>query len=191
MRKLMGRRIAVLVCDGFEQVELFDARTALEDEGARVDVISPGRGRVKGWKSGDWGKRIKPDVPLEMADPVDYDALFLPGGVINADKLRVLPEAIRFIRAFIESDKPIASICHAPWALINAGFVRGKRMTSWPSLEMDLRNAGANWVDEEVVRDAKLVTSRRPADLRAFNEMMIALFAEQAPVARPAAELRA
>jgi protease I len=181
MKKLSGRRVAALVCDGFEQVELLSPRTALEDEGADVDVVSPASGRVKGWRFTDWGKTVKVDVPVVTADVGQYDGLLLPGGVMNPDKLRLVPRAIRFIREFVDADKPIASICHGPWTLINAGYVRGKTMTSWPSLEIDLRNAGANWVDQEVVRDGKLVTSRKPDDLIAFNREMVTLFAEQPP----------
>ncbi|HZU82632.1 MAG TPA: type 1 glutamine amidotransferase domain-containing protein [Polyangiaceae bacterium] len=190
MRKLNGKRVAALVCEGFEQVELMDPRTALEDEGARVDVVSPAPRRVRAWKFTDWGKAVRVDVRLEHADARSYDALLLPGGVINPDKLRLHHEAIRFIRKFVEADKPIAAICHGPWTLINADHVRGKTMTSWPSLEVDLRNAGANWVDRQVVRDGKLVTSRKPDDIPAFNAEMIELFAEQAPVSARAQQLR-
>lgn len=178
MRKLSGKRVAILVCDGFEQSELTEPRTALEDEDAVCDIVSPSHGRVKGWKHTDWGKAMKVDVPLEEAIPSRYDALLLPGGMMNPDKLRLMPEAIAFVKGFIHADKPIAAICHGPWTLIDAGYVKGKTMTSWPSLRTDLINAGANWVDEEVVRDGKLVTSRKPADIPAFNRKTIELFAE-------------
>lgn len=182
MRKLSGKRVAILVADGFEQVELSGPRTALEDEGAVTEIVSPSEGRVRGWKFTDWGRKMKVDVPLSKADPNVYDALLLPGGVMNPDKLRLYPEAIRFIRAIAEAGKPIAAICHGPWTLINAGVVPGKRMTSWPTLEVDLRNAGADWEDSRVVRDGMLVTSRKPDDLPAFNEKMIEAFAERPAV---------
>jgi protease I len=186
-QKLSRRRIAALVCDGFEQSELFEPRTALEDEGAHVDVVSSVHGRVKGWKHTDWGRFVKVDVQLGQANPRNYDALLLPGGVMNPDKLRLVPAAIDFIAAFVTADKPIAAICHGPWTLINAGAVRAKTLTSWPSLEVDLLNAGATWVDKEVVRDGKLVTSRKPADLPAFNRKMVEVFSEQ-PLRAIAAE---
>jgi protease I len=180
------------VCNGFEQVELTEPRTALEDEGAIVDVVSPEQERVKAWKATDWGRTLRVDVPLREADPARYDALLLPGGVINPDKLRLVPQAIAFIKDFAGAGKPIAAICHGPWTLIDAGLVRGKRMTSWPSLQTDLRNAGATWVDEEVVRDSKVLTSRKPADIPAFNRRMIELFEEPAPraAARAAQQAR-
>jgi protease I len=183
MRKLSGRRIAILVADGFEQVELTEPRTALEDEGALTEFVSPSSGRVKAWRLTDWGRKLKVDVPLSAADATLYDALLLPGGVMNPDRLRTSLEALRFIRAFADVGKPIAAICHGPWTLINAGVVPGKTMTSWPSLEIDLRNAGAEWVDDMVVRDGMLLTSRKPDDLPAFNEKMIEMFAERPAVA--------
>jgi protease I len=184
MAKLSGKRVAILVCDGFEQVELTEPRLALEDEGAQTEVVSPSPGRVvRAWKTTDWGKRIRVDVPLARADVNRYDALLLPGGVINPDRLRLHPEAIEFIRAFAIAGLPIAAICHGPWTLIDADCVRGKTMTSWPSLKTDLRNAGARWVDEEVVRDGLLLTSRKPADIPAFNRRLVEMFAE-VPAAR-------
>jgi protease I len=178
MRKLKGMRVAILVSDGFEQSELIKPRLALEDEGAECDVVSPSWPRVRGWRHGDWGRTLSVDVPLAGADARNYDALLLPGGVMNPDDLRLHPKAIAFIRAFVESGKPIASICHGPWTLIDAGAVRDKTMTSWPSLQTDLRNAGAVWVDREVVRDDMLVTSRKPDDIPAFDAKMIEMFAE-------------
>jgi len=178
MKKLSGMRVAILVCDGFEQVELIEPRLALEDEGAETYVVSPVGRRVKGWKTTDWGKKVRVNVPLAQADARNFDALLLPGGVINPDRLRLHPSAIDFIRAFAAAGKPIAAICHGPWTLIDAEFVRGKTVTSWPSLRTDLKNAGANWIDEEVVRDGTLVTSRKPADIPAFNRKMIDTFAE-------------
>jgi protease I len=187
MRKLSGKRVAILVADGFEQVELTAPRTALEDEGATTEIVSPSEGYVRGWKLTDWGRRMSVDVPLSKADPRSYDALLVPGGVMSPDKLRLSPEAVRFVRAFAETDKPIAAICHAPWILIEAGAVPGKRMTSWPSLQVDLRNAGADWEDSAVVRDGTLVTSRKPDDIPAFNEAMIEAFAARPVTTRVAA----
>jgi protease I len=177
-RKLSGKRVAILVADGFEQVELTQPRVALEDDGAETLVVSGAGKRVKAWKSTDWGTSVKVDVALEDADPTRYDALLLPGGVMNPDKLRLDPRAIAFIRAFGAAGKPIAAICHGPWTLIDAGLVHGKRMTSWPTLRADLRNAGATWVDEEVVVDGQLVTSRKPADIPAFSRETVKLFSE-------------
>ena len=182
MRKLSGVRVAILVSNGFEQVELTDPRRALEDEGAITEIVSPEH-HVKAWKFGEWGRTFRVDVPVGEADASDYDALLLPGGVMNPDNLRLVPEAIAFVAAFAQAGKPIAAICHGPWTLIDAGVARGKTMTSWPSLQTDLRNAGAQWVDREVVRDGLLVTSRKPDDLSAFDDGMVDLFAE--PRERP------
>jgi len=176
--ELRGKRVAMLVADGFEQVELTEPRKALEDAGADPRIVSPAQGRVKGWNMKDWGDTFPVDVPLDQANAGDYDALVLPGGVMNPDKLRMNPKAVAFVRAFFEAAKPIAAICHGPWTLINAGAVEGRRMTSYPSLEADLRNAGANWVDQEVVVDNGLVTSRNPHDLPAFNRKMVEEFHE-------------
>lgn len=175
---LGGKRVAILVTDGFEQVELTEPRKALEDAGAQTALVSPAEGRVKGWQHRAWGDELPVDVPVQHARAEDYDALLLPGGVMNPDRLRVDPSAVAFVRSFVEAGKPIAAICHGPWTLIEAGAVRGRRMTSWPSLRTDLTNAGADWVDEEVVVDEGLVTSRQPADLPAFNAKMIQAFAE-------------
>ncbi len=179
-KKLSGKRVAILVADGFEQVELTRPRTAFEDEGAVTEIVSPVRGRVRGWKFTDWGRRLRVDVPLEDASPERYDALLLPGGVINPDRLRLHPRAIALVRAFGDAGKPIFAICHGPWTLIDAGLVRGKTMTSWPSLRTDLVNAGASWIDREVVRDGRLVTSRNPGDLPAFEAEAIRMLAEPA-----------
>jgi protease I len=178
MGKLSGKRVAILVTDGFEQAELTEPRVALEDEGAETEVVAPHPGRVRAWKSHEWGKKVKVDVMLDQADASTYDALLLPGGVINSDKLRIAPKAIAFVSAFAESGRPIAAICHGLWTLIDANFVRGKRMTSYPSLRTDLVNAGAHWVDEQVVRDGMLVTSRKLDDIPAFSREMVQLFAE-------------
>jgi protease I len=177
--ELTGRRIAILVNDGFEQVEMTGPMEALKEAGANVEVVSPQREKVRGWTKGDWGDRFPVDRLLSDASVEDYDALVLPGGVINADRIRVIPEARDLVRAFLEEDKPIAAICHAPWLLIDADVVVGRRMTSWPTLEKDLENAGADWVNEEVVVDRGVVTSRKPDDIPVFNREMINLFARQ------------
>jgi protease I len=174
--RLNGLRVAVLATDGFEQVELETPVAALRADGADVEVVSPKAGQIQGWVHLDRGRPVPVDTDLAEADPEDYDALVLPGGVINPDSLRLIDPAIEFIRSFAEADKPIAAICHGPWTLINAEAVVGKTMTSWPSLQVDLENAGALWVDEEVVEDGNLITSRKPADLPAFCERVIANF---------------
>lgn len=177
-QRLQGRKVAVLATDGFEQVELEKPVEALRQAGAEVQVVSPHGGQIQGYNHFDKGQMVKVDRDLAQARPEDYDALVLPGGVINPDQLRLVPQAIDFVRTFVDADKPIAAICHGPWTLINAGGVDGKRMTSWPSLQIDLLNAGADWVDEQVVVDQGLVTSRRPDDLPAFCAKMIEEFAE-------------
>jgi protease I len=178
-RNLQSKRIAILVDNGFEQVELLEPRKALDDAGATTEVVSPQSGKIKGWNHKDWGTEIPVDVALNSAHAEDFHALLLPGGVMNPDHLRMKPEAVEFVRRFVDAGKPIAAICHGPWTLIEADAVRGHTMTSWPSLKTDLKNAGANWVDKEVVRDGKFVTSRKPDDLPAFNREMIRLFAEE------------
>ncbi|WP_029915547.1 type 1 glutamine amidotransferase domain-containing protein [Caulobacter sp. UNC358MFTsu5.1] len=175
---LAGRKVAVLATDGFEQSELETPVEALKAAGASVEVVSPKAGQIKGWKSHGWGSAVPVDRELASADAAAYDALVLPGGVMNPDALRLEPKAIAFIRHFVTQKKPIAAICHGPWTLINAGGVESKHMTSWPSLELDLRNAGAHWTDREVVVDQGLVTSRKPDDLPAFCAKMIEEFAE-------------
>jgi deglycase len=175
---LRNKRVAALVDNGFEQSELLDPKKALEAAGAEVDVISPQQGKVKGWKHTNWGEDVSIDLQLDGADPNDYDALLLPGGVMNPDRLRMNPKAVQFVKAFVDSGKPIAAICHGPWTLIEAGGIKGRKVTSWPSLQSDLRNAGAIWVDQEVVVDNGLVTSRKPDDIPAFNRKMIEEFAE-------------
>src|SRR3569833_314129 len=168
----------MLVADGFEQIELESPKKALEEAGARVEIISPMPERVKGWQHIEWGDEFPVDMRLEDADPEDYDALVLPGGVMNPDHLRMDTDALQFVRQFFEAGKPVAAICHGPWTLIDAGGVKGRKMTSYPSIQADLRNAGADWVDEEVVGDNGLVTSRRPDDLPAFCAKMIEEFSE-------------
>jgi len=177
-KTLAGKKIAILVADGFEQVELSKPREALDHAGAVTQIVSPAGKKVKGWNHTEWGEEMDVDVALKSADAGEFDALQLPGGVMNPDHLRMDPAAVKFVKHFFESGKPVAAICHAPWSLIEADVVRGRKITSWPSLKTDLRNAGAEWVDEEVVRDGNLVTSRKPDDISAFNREMIALFAE-------------
>ena len=177
-KKLKGKKVAILVADGFEQVELTGPQQALEEAGAETLIVSPNEESVAGWHHYDAGDLFDVDVPLEEADAGDFDALLLPGGVANPDQLRMKPEAVRFVKAFFDAGKPVAAICHGPWTLIEAGAVRGRTMTSWPSIKTDLVNAGAKWVDEPVVTDNGLVTSRKPDDIPAFNEKMIEEFAE-------------
>jgi protease I len=176
--KLTGKKIAVLATDGFEQSELEKPVEALRQAGATVEIVAPKEGEIQGFEHHDKGRMVAVDRSLDGADAGDYDGIVLPGGVINPDQLRLEPKAIDFIRSFAEAGKPIAAICHGPWTLINAEAVEGRRMTSWPSLQTDLENAGAEWVDEEVVVDQGLVTSRKPDDLPAFCQKMIEEFAE-------------
>ena len=177
---LRGKTIAILATDGFEQVELTKPVEALKAEGAQVEIVAPKGGQIQGFNHHDKGQQVAVDRELSQADASSYDAIVLPGGVINPDALRLEPKAIDFIRSFAQAGKPIAAICHGPWTLINADAVDGKRMTSWPSLEADLKNAGADWVDQEVVVDQGLVTSRKPDDLPAFCAKMVEEFAEGA-----------
>ena len=178
--RLKGLRVAIVATEGFEQVELFKPKEALEAAGAHVDVISPKAGiksgKIKGWNMTDWGDSVKVDVELSHAKEAKYDALVLPGGVMNPDKLRMDADAVAFIKSFATNNKPIAAICHGAWTLIEADAVRGRTMTSWPSLQTDLKNAGAQWVDREVVEDNGLITSRKPDDLPAFIQRMIDVF---------------
>src|SRR5689334_7914312 len=176
--QLSGKRIAILVADGFEQVELTGPKQALELAGATTQIVSPAKGQVKGWNHTEWGDQFPVDLPLEQARPDDFDALLLPGGVMNPDKLRTNKQAVQFVKSFFDSGKPIAAICHGPWTLIETGAVRGRKMTSYESIQTDLKNAGANWVDQEVVSDQGIVTSRKPDDIPAFNRKMIEEFGE-------------
>ena len=175
---LHGVKVAILVTDGFEQVELIEPKNALIKAGAETRIVSPKDDHVRGWNFTDWGERIPVDLKLDDAKPEDFDALLLPGGVINPDELRIEPKAVAFVKAFFDAGKPVASICHGPWTIIETGAARGRRMTSWPSLKSDLKNAGADWVDEEVIVDQNLVTSRKPDDIPAFNAKMIELFSQ-------------
>lgn len=174
---LNGIKVAILVTDGFEQVEMTEPRKALDAAGATTKVVSPKGDQVKAWKLTEWGDTFPVDVPLDNARPEDFEAILLPGGVLNPDTLRTLPKAVAFVEAFFGAGKPVASICHGPWTIIEAGAARGRRLTSWPSLKTDLGNAGAEWVDQEVVVDQGLVTSRKPDDIPAFNAEVIKLFA--------------
>lgn len=175
--KLKGKRVAILVADGFEQSELMEPKEALDAAGAKTSIVSPESKSVKGWNDKKWGESLPVDVPLASAKADQFDALLLPGGVMNPDKLRMTPEAVKFVKAFVDAGKPIAAICHGPWTLVEADAVRGKTLTSWPSLKTDIRNAGGAWKDETVVVDKGLVTSRKPSDIPAFNREMLRAFA--------------
>jgi protease I len=173
MGRLDNRKVAILTEEGFEQVELTSPKEALEAAGAKVDVISPRSGKIKAWNHTDWGIEINVDKELSSVSPDDYDALVLPGGVLNPDKLRQNKEAVAFVSAFLDEGKPVAAICHGPQMLIETGMIGGRTLTSYPSLQTDLKNAGAHWIDQEVVVDNGLVTSRKPKDLDAFNKKAI------------------
>lgn len=178
--ELKGKRVAILVADGFEQVEMTEPRKALDQAGAKTDLISPAKGEVQAWKHFDKADRFHVDIDLQSANPHDYDALLLPGGVANPDQLRIIPKAVEFAKSFFQDAKPVAAICHGPWLLVEADVVRGRRVTSWPSLKTDLKNAGANWLDEQVITDQGLVTSRKPDDIPAFTRKMLEEFREGA-----------
>ena len=177
-KQLQGKKVAILATDGFEQSELLEPKKALENAGAEVHVIVPSEGpaksqkagEIRGWDHTDWGKSVKVDGLVKEAKPDQFDALVLPGGQMNPDVLRTDSGAVTFVRTFVESGKPVAAICHAPWLLIEADVVRGKTMTSWPSVRTDLKNAGAHWVDEPVIVDGNLITSRKPDDIPAFSQ---------------------
>jgi len=179
--KLQGKKIAIVVTDGFEQVELTEPKKALESAGATVHVISPKSGQIKGWNHTDWGEKIKVDKTLDDAKPAEYDGLVLPGGQINPDRLRIEPRAVAFVTEFFNSGKPIGAICHGPWLLVEADVLKHRTLTSWPSVRTDIRNAGGHWVDEQVVTDQNLTTSRKPDDLPAFNERLIREFSHTKP----------
>ncbi len=178
---LKGLKVAILATDGFEQAELQEPRKALDAAGATTKIVSPKAGELRAWKLEDWGdENARVDLTLDAVKADEFDALLLPGGVLNPDSLRLVPKAVAFVKAFFDAGKPVAAICHGPWTVIEAGAARGRRMTSWPSLKTDLRNAGADWVDQETVVDGNLVTSRKPDDIPAFNRDMIALFGRAA-----------
>lgn len=177
---LKGVKVAILATDGFEQAELKQPRKALEEAGAETRVVSPTEGKIRGWNHIDWGEEVKVDIPLPQANADDFDALLLPGGVQNPDKLRMEPAAVEFAKSFFDEQKPVAAICHGPWLIIEAGQARGREIASWPSLKTDIQNAGGTWVDREVVVGDNLVTSRNPDDIPAFNREMIQMFSEAA-----------
>src|SRR5256885_807093 len=176
--QLNGVKVAILVTDGFEQDELLRPRKALDEAGAHTQVVSPKEDQVRGWKFTEWGEQVTVDVTLKDASADGYDALLLPGGVMNPDRLRMEPKAVEFVKSFFNAGKPVAAICHGPWTIIEAGAAKGKKIASWPSLKTDLRNAGAEWINEEVVTDGNLVSSRKPDDISAFNRAMIQLFSQ-------------
>ncbi|HLJ29838.1 MAG TPA: type 1 glutamine amidotransferase domain-containing protein [Candidatus Angelobacter sp.] len=186
-KNLNGKQIAIVVTDGFEQVELTEPRKALDQAGAHTRIVSLKSGKVRGWKHTEWGDELPVDSTLDHVRPDEFDALLLPGGVMNPDKLRMEPHAVAFVKAFFDSRKPVAAICHGPWMVIEAGAARGRRIASWPSLKTDLHNAGAEWIDHEAVTDGNLVTSRNPDDIPAFNRAMIELFGQTMGQKRPAA----
>ena len=190
--KLSGKKVAILAADGFEEVELTKPRKALEDAGAKTSVVSIKSGKIQGMNHADKGETVAVDLTLAEAKPQEFDALLIPGGLMNPDTLRSTDEALEFVRHFFRQGKPVAAICHAPWVLIDAEVVSGRTMTSWPAIKTDVRNAGATWVDQDVVVDNGLVTSRKPDDIPAFNEKMIEEFGEgRHPVAakRPTTQL--
>jgi protease I len=188
---LAGKKAAILAADMFERVELDEPRKALEEAGAQTDVVSIHDGEIQGFDHFQPKNKVKVDKTVEEVAVADYDALFIPGGVGNPDQLRGDENAVNFVREFAASMKPIAAICHAPWVLVEAGVVRGRTLTSWPTLQTDIRNAGGNWVDKEVVVDDGIVTSRKPDDIPAFNKKMIEEFAEGKQEARDVSQLGA
>ena len=188
--QLEGKRVAILVEQGFEEVELTEPRRALDEAGAETVLVSPRPDEVKAWNHGEWGRTYPVDLPLAEADAEEFDALLLPGGVMNPDKLRINPQARHLVRGFFAAGKPIAAICHGPWTLIDAGVVAGLTVTSYPTLRLDLENAGASWVDREVVVDQGVVTSRQPADLPAFNAKLVEEIGEGIHQRRPAGTRR-
>jgi protease I len=176
-QNLNGIRVAILATDGFEQSELFDPRRALDQAGARTEVVSLKSGEIKGWNHKEWGQTIAVDKTVDSVDAKNFDALLLPGGVMNPDNLRMDAKAVAFVKAFFTAKKPVAAICHGPWMIVEAGAAKGRTLTSWPSLKTDIQNAGGRWVDQETVVDDNLVTSRNPNDIPAFNREVAKLFA--------------
>jgi protease I len=186
-KQLSGLKVAAILTDGVEQVELLEPKKALENAGAKVTVISPKSGQLQGFKHFDKADKIPVDLELNKANPADFDAVLLPGGALNADALRIDKKAQDFVRVMDQAGKPIAVICHGPWLLVSAGLVKGHKMTSWPTVQDDIRNAGGNWEDKEVLRDRNWVSSRKPDDIPAFNKEMISLFSERVGQTRRAA----
>jgi deglycase len=178
-KQLNGMRVAILATDDFEQVELTEPRKALDAAGAKTVVVSPKKGEIQGFKHDEKADKVKVDMTLDEAAPQDFDAVLIPGGALNADNLRVVTKAQEFVRKIDREGKPIAVICHGPWLLVSAGLVKGRKMTSYHTIQDDLRNAGADWVDHEVLRDRNWVSSRQPSDIPAFNREMIQLFSEK------------
>lgn len=176
MENLTGKKIAILATDGFEQSELLQPQSALQAVGAETKIISLEKRKIKGWNENNWGQEVPVDLTVDEARPDDFDALLLPGGVMNPDHLRTNLRAVHFVRAFFDAHKPIAAICHGPWLLVEAGIVKDRTLTSWPSLKTDIINAGGRWVDQEVVSEQGLITSRKPTDIPAFNRAMIKAF---------------
>ena len=177
-KQLSSKKVAIVVTDGFEEVEFTAPKEALENAGAKMDVIAPQTGKIKAWAKTNWGGEYKVDKAIDGVNAQDYDALVLPGGVMNPDRLRTNPAVVNFVGRFLKENKPVAAICHGPWTLIETGALQGRTMTSWPSLKTDLQNAGVDWVDKEVVVDNGLVTSRKPDDLPAFCKKMVEEIAE-------------
>jgi protease I len=180
-------RVAILVDHGFEQAEMTEPRKALEESGAETVLVSPQRDKVRGWKMKDWGDEFPVQLSIGQARADNFDALLLPGGVMNPDHLRMNPDAVAFVRGFFDADKPVAAICHGPWTIVEAKAAKGRRIASWPSLKTDLKNAGAEWVDEQVVVDRNLVSSRKPDDIPAFSREMVKLFWQTRSEAKAAA----
>lgn len=186
MKSLNNKRVAILTESGFEEVELTSPKQALEEAGATVEIVSPQKEKVKGWNHDHWSIELKVDKNIEETNANDYDAIVLPGGVMNPDKLRMNKKAVEFAQQFLEEGKPVAAICHGPQTLIETGLLEGRTMTSYPSLQTDLKNAGVDWVDREVVVDNGLVTSRKPDDLKVFNKKMIEEIREGVHIPAPA-----
>ena len=178
MSNLKGVRVAILIDNGFEEIEMTEPRKALQEAGAETKIVSPQAQKVRGWQTKEWGDEFPVDETLDNAQPANFDALLLPGGVMNPDHLRINPKAVAFVKAFFDAKKPVSAICHGPWTVIETGAAKGRQITSWPSLKTDLRNAGAEWADKEVVVDGNLVSSRKPGDIPAFNREMINLIAQ-------------
>ena len=186
-RKLDGKKVAILVADFFEQVEMTQPYAALKEAGAEVKIVSPKSGQIQGMNHANKAEKFNVDLELDRANPSEFDALMIPGGTMNPDTLRSTPKALEFTRHFFREGKPVAAICHGPWVLIDAGVVSGRKLTSWPAIQTDVKNAGGNWVDQEVVVDNGLVTSRKPDDLPAFNRKMIEEICEGKHAAKAAA----